>query len=102
MHTTHHKPADPAARYMLETFPNAYGAHGFVYVEWFGTIIAAGGDAPIVVGIYADDDALADGDPIAYREWHDTTPDSIIAAIAMIDEHADDATIAADIADMHN
>lgn len=90
MHTTHHTPADPAARYLLETFPNAYGAHGFVYVEWDGAIIATGGDAPIVVGIYANDDALANGEPIAYREWHDRTPDSIRAAIAMIDQHTGD------------
>lgn len=89
METTHYTPADPAARYMLETFPNAYGAHGFVYLKWDGAIIAAGGDAHIVVGIYASDDALMEGDAIAYREWHDTTPNSIRAAIAMIDQHTD-------------
>lgn len=76
--------SDPVGRHLLRTRPADTIAHaGFTYTTRAdGAVIATGGDAHIVVGIYANDDELADGDPIAYREWHDTTPDSIRAAIA--------------------
>lgn len=94
MHTNHehdrHGLADPAGRHLLDTYPNAYGAHGFVYVEWNGAIIATGGDGAITVGIYANDDALTNGDPITYREWDTITPDNIRAAIEMIEQHTGD------------
>ena len=81
--------ADPAGRHLLDNYPNAYGAHGFVYVEWCGTIIATGGDGAITVGIYDSEDALTDGDARLYREWDTITPDTIAEAVDMIEHHTD-------------
>ena len=79
--------ADPAGKHLLDTYPNAYGAHGFVYVEWCGSIIATGGDGAITVGIYDNEDALNDGHASAYREWDTITPQTIAEAIDMIERH---------------
>ena len=81
--------ADPAGQHLLDTYPNAYGAHGFVYVEWCGSIIATGGDGAITVGIYDNEDAFNDGHARTYREWDTITPQTIAEAIAMIEHHTD-------------
>jgi len=82
-----HLTNDPAGRHLLDNYPNAYGAHGFVYLELETVTIAAGGDAAITVGIYASDEHLHEGDPITLQEWDTITPDTIAAAIEMIEQH---------------
>lgn len=80
--------ADPAGQWLLENNPTAYGAHGFVYADGNnGTIIATGGDAAITIGIYANEEALTDGDPLALYEWHATTPHLLKNAIGVLKKH---------------
>ena len=78
---------DPAGRWLLRTINGAYTHAGFTYATGRdGVTIATGGDAAITVGIYASDEHLHDGDPITLKEWHDTNPDNIRAAIALMRE----------------
>lgn len=80
--------ADPAGKWLLDNDPTAYGAHGFVYADGKnGTIIATGGDAAITVGIYANEQALTDGNPLALYEWHVITAHLHESAIAVLKNH---------------
>ena len=74
--------ADLAGQWLFDNVADTYGAHGFTYSTGQDDVtIATGGDGAITIGIYADDDALIDGDPIAFHQWDEATPDTIADAI---------------------
>ena len=66
--------SDLAGRWVLENVPDSYSHAGFVYCDGAeGVLIACGGDDAIVVGVYADHDALCEGAPLVFRSWTDAT-----------------------------
>jgi hypothetical protein len=77
--------SDPAGCWVLDNVEDSDGHAGFVYCKgWDGVLIACGGDAPITVGVYADDDQLAAGDWLAMREWSDVSEASVSAAVGFV------------------
>jgi hypothetical protein len=77
--------SDPVGRWVLENVEDSHGHAGFVYCNGRdGVLIACGGDAAIVVGVYADEEQLADGDYLAMREWSDESPVSVAEALGFL------------------
>ena len=77
--------SDPVGRRMLASCRGAYTSHGFVYADGVaGVVVVAGGDADIMVGVYADDEAVGYGTPFLLRSWDDG-PDAFGEAWAIVE-----------------
>jgi hypothetical protein len=77
--------SDPAGRWVLEHVEDSDSHAGFVYCKGRdGVLIACGGDDAIVVGVYADEEQLADGDWLAFRTWPDESAGSVSEAVGFV------------------
>ena len=92
---------DPLGRWLLATDADAFGHAGFVYTEGVGGVgIAVGGDYPLCVGVYWDDDALADGEELWFRHWDDDGSRSVRDAQRVVSAFLGSGRVWVDVPDI--
>lgn len=92
---------DPLGRWLLATDGDALGHAGFVYSEGVGgVVVAVGGDYPLCVGVYWNDDALADGEALFFRHWDDDGRRSVWQAQGVVSAFLGRGPVLVDVPDV--